>query len=164
MQEHNTLTTTTFPTDVMVDSIHGPVMLSDMFATGPIVVAFHRLGCPLSERAARRLAAAEYQFDAAGTRVVIVYRDGLEAVERSRSEREIPFDCVSDPHRALETAAGLDSSDVVPDPATFVVDRDVRLVYSHHSGTADDIAPVDDVLDAIRTAASGWRRRGTLRS
>jgi peroxiredoxin len=145
--------TATFPVDVAVDSVHGSARLSDMFATGPIVVAFHRLGCPISEQAAQDLATAEYQFDAAGTRVVIVYREGVDTVAESRAERGIPFDCVSDLHRALEAAADIDSSDVPQGPATFVVDRDARIVYAHRSVTADDNAPVADVLDAVRSAA-----------
>ena len=132
---------TSFPVDATVDSIHGPATLSQMFATGPIVVAFHRLGCPFSDQAARELAKAEYQFDAAGTRVVIVYRDDIDTVAQSATERAIPFDCVSD------------TADLAPERATFVIDRDARIVYAHHSDTAFDTVPVDDVLDAVRTAA-----------
>jgi peroxiredoxin len=160
MHEHDigtsslgTVSTAAFPVEVPVASPHGSATLSELFATGPIVVAFHRLGCALSEQAAQDLAMAEYRFDAAGARVVIVYRDAIDAVAESRTERGIPFDCVSDLDRALETAAGIDGSAATQGNVTFVVDRDGRVFYAHHSVTAFDIAPVDEVLNAVRTAA-----------
>lgn len=143
-----------FPLDEAVQSQHGSVALSEMFATGPIVVAFHRLDCPVSQRSAEELALAEYQFDAAGTRVVIVYREDLADVMAARAERRIPFDCVSDPHGALASAA-LDDSDVT----TLVVDRDARVVYAHRGDCAAGTAPVDVVLSAVRRAAYGRTAR-----
>jgi hypothetical protein len=56
----------TFPVDVAVDSPSGSFRLSDMFGAGPVIVPFHRLWCPFSQRAARELVAAKGQLDAMG--------------------------------------------------------------------------------------------------
>lgn len=170
-----------FPVDVAVDSPQGRVGLSELLAAGPMVVAFHRLWCPFCQQAARDLVAAKDQFDAAGARVVIVYREDVATVTQSCTQRGIPFQCVSDSHRDLETATeigrftirryatfspaklvaalrsgsrvGKVSSGFLQGRGTFVVDRDASIVYAHHAVTAADIAPIDDVLAAARAAA-----------
>ena len=170
-----------FPVDVQVDSPTRPAKLSDMLETGPVVVAFHQLWCPFSQEAARELRSAQYQFHAAGARVVLVYRDDIRAVSKSRSAHDIPFDCLSDNHRELETAAEIEPFSRLRYRAfaprklihalrtgshlgyphtgwrqgrsTFVVDRDTRIVYAHRSVTAADNPPLEEILDAVRTAA-----------
>lgn len=171
----------TFPVDVAVDSARGPVRLSDMMGAGPIVVAFHRLWCPFCQQAARELAAVKDQLDALGARVVIVYRQQVDFVHRACDRRGIPFDCLSDPHRELETAANVErfsigryaafsprrlvsalrsgsrmgkvTSGLLQGRSTFVLDSSGRIVYAHRSLDAADIAPIGDVVAAVESAA-----------
>lgn len=170
----------TFPVDIAVDSAHGPIRLSNMLAAGPLVVAFHRLWCPFCQQAARELVAVKDQLDAARAQVIIVYRDDVDAIAGSCTERDIPFECVSDSARELETATEIErfsigryaafsprklinvlrsgshvgkvSSGLLQGRGTFVVDRDARIRYAHHSKTAADIAPIDQLLAAVQSA------------
>jgi len=176
----------TFPIDVAVDSPRGPVRLSDMIVDGPTVVAFHRLWCPFCQQAARELAAVKDQLDALGARVVIVYRQQVDFVHRACNRRGVPFDCLSDPDRKLETAANVErfsigryvafsprrlfaalrsgshmgkvTSGLLQGRSIFVLDRCGRIVYAHRSLDAADIPPIGDVVAAVESVA------GTLSS
>lgn len=172
----------TFPVDVAVDSTRGPVRLSDMMGAGPIVVAFHRLWCPFCQQAARELAAVKDQLDALGARVVIVYRQQVDFVHRACDRRGIPFDCLSDPDREMETAANVEhfsigryaafsprrlvaalrsgsrmgkvTSGLLQGRSTFVLDTIGRIVYAHRSLDAADIAPIGEIVTAVESVAS----------
>jgi peroxiredoxin len=171
----------TFPVDVAVDSPAGGVRLSDLLESGPVVVAFHRLWCPFCQQAARELVAAKEQLDAMGVRVVIVYREPVDFVSRACARRGIPFDCLSDTRRELETAAQIErfsmrryaafsprklidalrsgsrvgkaTTGLLQGRATFVVDQNARIVYAHTSVSAADIPPIGHVLAAVWSAA-----------
>jgi peroxiredoxin len=168
-----------FPVDIAVDSAAGRITMSEMLAAGPVVVAFHRLWCPFCQQAARELAGVKDQLDAAGARVVLVYREDVDTVCDACVERAIPFDCVSDSSRQLESAteierfsiaryaafspkrllhalrsgsrAGIPASGLLQGRGTFVVDPGGRIVYAHQSTTAADIAPIDDILAAVQS-------------
>lgn len=172
----------TFPVDVAVYSTRGPVRVSDMMGAGPIVVAFHRLWCPFCQQAARELAAVKDQLDALGARVVIVYRQQVDFVHRACNRRGVPFDCLSDPDRRLETAANVErfsiaryaafsprrlvaalrsgshmgkvTSGLLQGRSTFVLDSSGRIVYAHRSLDAADIAPIGEIVAAVESVAS----------
>lgn len=173
-----------FPVDVALNSSGGRVQLSDMIAAGPVVVAFHRLWCPFCQQAARELAAAKDQLDVMGAQVVIIYREHADLVRGSCAQRGIPFDCLSDSARELETAAEIGSfsiaryaafsprrllgalrsgsrmgkvtSGLLQGRSTFVLDSNARIVFAHQSANAADIPAIGDVLAAVRSvAASG---------
>ncbi|WP_082975433.1 peroxiredoxin-like family protein [Mycobacterium sp. 1245805.9] len=179
---------TKFPTKIAVDTPNGPLALSTLLSTGPLVVAFHRLWCPFCQQAARELASVKHQLDAAGAHVVIVYREDVETTARACAERAIPFSCVSDSDRELETATDIQkfsiaryaafspgklihalrsgsrvgkvNSEFLQGRGTFVVDRDARIVYAHQSRTAADIAPIEEILAAVAsTSQAGTRDR-----
>lgn len=178
-----------FPVDIAVEAAGGRVTVSEMLAAGPVVVAFHRLWCPFCQQAARELAAVKDQLDAAGARVVIVYREDVDVVREACTQRAIPFDCVSDPDRELENAteierfsvaryaafspkrlvhalrsgsrAGIPTSGVLQGRGTFVLDPGGRIVYAHQSTTAADIPPIADILAAVQSAT---RRPGQPRA
>ena len=168
---------TRFPVEIPVHTTRGPLELSALLTAGPLVVAFHRLWCPFCQQAARELAAVKDQLDAAGAHVVIVYREDVETISHACAERDVPFLCVSDSGRQLEAATEVErfsigryaafspkklivalrsgsrvgkvNSDFLQGRGTFVVDRDARIVYTHQSGTAADIAPVGEILAAV---------------
>lgn len=171
-----------FPVDVVVSSPDGDVTIGQLIATGPVVVAFHRLWCPFCQQAARDLERVSHQLAAVGARVVIVYRDDIDAVCASCVERGLTADCVSDPRRELERATDVErfsirryvvfspihlvrvlhagsrlrklTSGVLQGRGTFVVDRDGRIAYAHHAVTAADIPPVDDIVAAAVRAVA----------
>jgi peroxiredoxin len=167
-----------FPVDIVVDSPLGGVSIADLLPDGPAVVTFHRLWCPFCQQAARELAAAQAEIAEVGGQVAIVYREDVATVQRASRERGTPFLCLSDTHRALEVATeidefavghyaafsprklidalrsgsriGLPRSGILQGRGTFVVARRGSIAYAHHSTTAADIAPVSEVLDALR--------------
>jgi peroxiredoxin len=178
-----------FPVDIAVAGRRRRITVSELVAAGPVVVAFHRLWCPFCQQAARDLAGVKAQLDAAGARVVLVYRDDVDTVGDSCAQRGIPFDCVSDSGRELENAADIErfsiaryaafspsklvralrsgsragrpDSGVLQGRGTFVIDGDGRIVYAHHSTTAADIPPIADVLAAVQSVARRPDQRKT---
>jgi peroxiredoxin len=167
-----------FPVDIAVDSPRGMVSVADLLADGPAVVTFHRLWCPFCQQAARELAAAQTEIADVGGQVAIVYREDVATVQQASRERGMPFLCLSDTHRELEAAVeihefavghyaafsprkfidalrsgsriGMPRSGILQGRGTFVVDRNGSIGYAHHSRTAADIAPVSDVVEALR--------------
>lgn len=183
-----------FPVDVAVTASAGTTRLSENLALGPLVVAFHRLWCPFCQQAARELMAAKDQLGEFRAQVVIVYREDVDTVRGSCAERGIAFDCLSDSDRDLERATeikrfsvgryaafgpgklvtalragsriGKVSSAILQGRGTFVVGRDGRIAYAHHATNAADLAPIADVLSALRAVSgrphscrAGARRR-----
>ena len=174
-----------FPVDIAVASAGGDVSIAQLIATGPVVVAFHRLWCPFCQQAARDLEQVGDDLAAVGARAVIVYRDDVDTVSTSCAERGLAVDCVSDPRQELERAteverfsvgryamfspmrlvrvlrsgsrAGKVTSDILQGRGTFVVGRDGRIAYAHHAVTAADIPPIGDIVAAVRAVAVGSR-------
>jgi peroxiredoxin len=175
--------------DIAVAARRGRISVSELVAAGPVVAAFHRLWCPFCQEAARDLAGVKDHLDAAGARVVLVYRDDVDTVCASCAQRGIPFECVSDSGRELENATeierfsiaryaafspsklvralrsgsrvGRPDSGVLQGRGTFVVDGGGRIVYAHHSTTAADIPPIADVLAAVQSIARRPDQRTT---
>src|SRR5690349_24094036 len=94
-----------FPVDIPVQAQRGPVRLSEISASGPLIVAFHRLWCPFCQQAARDLTAVKGQLDAVGAGVGIIYREDADTVCDSCTQRGVPFECLSDPARELAQGA-----------------------------------------------------------
>jgi peroxiredoxin len=175
-----------FPINIAVDATDGPVAWSTLLSSGPLVVAFHRLWCPFCQQAARELASVKEQFDAAGANVLLVYREDIDTISHACTERGVPFRCVSDSERELETATDVErfsigryaafsprklihalrsgshvgkvNSSFLQGRGTFVVDRDARVVYAHQSRTAADIAPIEEILAAVASTAQAGAR------
>jgi peroxiredoxin len=180
---------TRFPINIAVDTTDGPLGLSTLLSTGPLVVAFHRLWCPFCQQAARELASVKDQLDTAGAHVVLVYREDVDTISRACAERGIPFQCVSDSDRELETATDIErfsigryaafspkkliyalrsgshvgkvNSSFLQGRGTFVVDRDACIVYAHQSRTAADIAPIEEILAAVASTAQAGAHDGS---
>lgn len=159
-----------------VQTADGPVDLSQQWAEGPLVVAFHRLWCPFCQQAVKEMEPHQDEL-----RAVIVYRQDADTVAGKCSDRHVPFDCASDPDQQLERAArvgrfkasryarfsprklvgalkaggrvGMLNTDILQGRGTYVVGRDGRIAYVHISQNASDIPPVDDLLAAVRAAA-----------
>src|SRR5690242_8103382 len=119
-----------FPVDIPVQAQRGPVTLSEMTASGPLIVAFHRLWCPFCQQAARDLTAVKGQLDAVGAGVVIIYREDAATACDSCAQRGIPFECLSDPNRELEQAADVTQFSV----GRYAAFSPMRLVSALRSG------------------------------
>lgn len=161
-------------------SVEGPVDLARMWSQGPLVIAFHRMWCPFCQHAAIQLTDAASELERLGAAAVIVYREDVTTVAGACEGRGTKALCLSDQHRTLEHAVGLDrfklfryvafsprrvwaaraagakvglGSNVLQGRGTYVVDRTGTVVYAHQAKTAADIAPIDDVVAAARSAA-----------
>lgn len=168
-----------FPT-IAVQSEDGPVDLSQRWADGPLVVAFHRLWCPFCQESMKQLEGARDTLRAEGADAVVVYKNEPRTVAHKCEQRGVPFDCLSDPDRELEQAAqlarfrpsryaafaptrliralraggriGVINTDILQGRGTYVVGRDGRVTYAHTSQNAADIPPIGDVVAAVRAA------------
>jgi peroxiredoxin len=166
---------------VKVQSLEGPVDLAQLWSHGPLVIAFHRMWCPFCRQAAIQLNDAAPELERLGGAAVIVYREDIEKVADACADRRTEALCASDEHHSLEDAVGLDrfnplryvafsprrilaarragatvggmGSNVLQGRGTYVVDRGGSAVYAHQARTAADIAPIDDVIAAVRFAA-----------
>lgn len=166
---------------VNVLSVEGPVDLARAWSQGPLIIAFHRMWCPFCQQAAIQLTDAASEFKRLGAVTVIVYREEVAKVASTCEDRRTKALCVSDRHRSLEDAVALNrfnpfryvafsparlwaaraagakvggmGSNVLQGRGTYVVDRTGTVVYAHQARTAADIAPIDDVVAAVRSVA-----------
>ena len=118
----------------------------------------------------------------AGGDVVCVFQYRAEPTRNFCRQREVELECLGDPEREGYHAVGLErggmkelysprvglralgaarkgamggkpEGDTRQMPGTFVVDRDGRLVYAHYNSDQSDNPPIEDVLEAVRSAA-----------
>lgn len=167
-------------------STEGELDLARLWASGLLIIAFHRMWCPFCQQAAIQLSTAAPELERLGAVTVIVYRDELDKVAAACQERHTEAVCVSDANRSLETAVGLDrfkvrrylafsplrilatrragskiggvGTNVLQGRGTYVVNRHGRVVYAHEATTAADIPPIADILFAAQAAAQADRR------
>jgi peroxiredoxin len=119
--------------------------------------------------------------EAAGD-VVCVFQYRAEPTHNFCRQREVEVECLGDPDRAGYDAVGLErggakelfnpkvgiraiaaarkgatagkpEGDTRLMPGTFVVARDGRLVYAHYNRDQSDNPPMEEVLEAVRSAA-----------
>jgi peroxiredoxin len=118
----------------------------------------------------------------AGGDLVAVFQYRAEATRNFCRQREVEIECLGDPEREGYDAVGLErggikelynpkvglralsaarkgavlgkpEGDTRQMPGTFVVGRDGKLVYAHYNKDQSDNAPVEEVLEAVRSAA-----------
>jgi peroxiredoxin len=121
-------------------------------------------------------------FREAGGDVICVFMYRAEPTRNFCRQREVELECLGDPERAGYQAVGLargglrelaspkvglralgaarkgalagkPEGDTRQMPGTFVVDRDGRVVYAHYNRDQSDNPPVEEVLEAVRSAA-----------
>lgn len=162
-------------------STDGELDLANLWSSGPLVIAFHRMWCPFCQQAAIQLGDAAPELERLGAVTVIVYRENVDAVAAACTERQTAAVCVSDAHRSLEVAVGLErfklrrylafsprrllaahragsevrgmGTNVLQGRGTYVVGCDGRVVYVHEATTAADIPPIDEIVSAVRATA-----------
>ncbi len=118
----------------------------------------------------------------AGGEVVCVFQYRAQPTRNFCRQRGVELECLGDPGRALYEAVGLErgglrelytpkvgiraiaaarkgarvgkpEGDVRQMPGTFVVGRDGRLVFAHYNPDQSENAKIEDVLEAVRSAA-----------
>jgi peroxiredoxin len=174
-----------FPAKTVL-STEGELDLAKLWASGVLVIAFHRMWCPFCQQAAIQLSDAAPELERLGAVTVIVYREGLDAVAAACEERHTETVCVSDAHQSLETAVGVGrfkvmryfafsprrilaarragakvggmGTNVLQGRGTYVVGGDGRVVYAHEARTAADIPPIEEIVSAVRASARPERR------
>jgi peroxiredoxin len=117
----------------------------------------------------------------AGGDVVCVFQYRAEPTRNFCRQREVELECLGDPRRESYDAVGLErggvkelasprvavravaaaakgavagkpEGDTRQMPGTFVVGRDGKLVYAHYNEDQSDNAPMEEVLEAVRSA------------
>lgn len=162
---------------VLPDALGQPVALDDLRRQGPLVLLFYRGGwcpyCNLELRAwQRRLADLRHM----GARLVAVSPQTPDHSLSTSEKNELAFPVLSDSSLAAATAFGIaftlpaDLVDLyqsvghdlpqrngngkwaLPLPATYVIDRDGRIVYAHIEADYRERAEPQEALDAVARA------------
>jgi peroxiredoxin len=171
-----------FP-DVSLESLEGPVRLSERWTRQPLVIAFMRhFGCAFCREHLILLGRSLDEIRAAGGDVVAAFQYRAEPTANFCRSRGVPFDCLGDPGRDGYKAVGLGrgtiaeylgprvwfrwpraaragahvgkpEGDVAQRPGTFVVDTDGRVVLAHYNRDSTDNPPVSEVIEAVERAA-----------
>lgn len=167
---------------MQVSSPEGTLDLRLLWESGLLVIAFHRMWCPFCQQAALELTGAAADLERVGAVTVIVYRETLDDVTDVCAERRTEAVCVSDEHRILEDAVGVErfnpfryasfsprrllaayragarvgrmGTHVLQGRGTYVVNGRGRVVYAHQPTNVADIPPIADVLTAATAAAN----------
>jgi peroxiredoxin len=167
-----------FP-DLILESLEGPVQLSDRWSERPLIVAFMRhFGCPFCREHLIQLSRNHEQICAAGGDVIAIFQYRAEPTASFCHSRGVPFECLGDPNRASYAAVGLDrgerreylslalvgpllraarvgafpskpQGDVAQRPGTFVVGRDGRVVLAHYNVMSPDNPPMSALVEAV---------------
>jgi peroxiredoxin len=172
-----------FP-DLTLDSLDGPVRLSERWTEQPLVVAFMRhFGCPFCREHLIQLGHHHEEIRDAGGDVIAIFQYRAEPTASFCRARGVPFECLGDPTRAGYAAVGLDrgerreylslplfgpllraarvgafpgkpEGDVAQRPGTFVLDRDGTVVLAHYNVMSPDNPPMSALLDAVSGLAA----------
>ena len=158
----------------------GSVRLADLLEKGPVVVAFYRgHWCPYCNVALHALQQALPQFREAGARLVAISPEtpdnSMTLIERQKLE----YDVLSDAENRVARVFGLvfelpesvrpvydrlgislpafngDESFELPVPATYVINRDGRIRWSHVDADYTKRAEPAQILAALKQVRDG---------
>ena len=171
-----------FP-DLSLESVEGPLRLSDRWANGPLVVVFMRhFGCAFCREHLILLGHAYDDIRAAGGDVVSIFQYRAESTHNFCRSRHVPFQCLGDPAKASYRAVGLGrgqvreylglnswkhrrrasrvgarqgipKGDVAQRPGTFVVDANGIVALAHYNNDSSDNPSVEAIIDAVAMVA-----------
>jgi peroxiredoxin len=164
--------------DVRVTTTSGEgVLLSSLYADGPLVVTFYRGGwCPYCNKAMAGWAGRFDDLTSAGGQFIAITpekpEEAIETMEKAKAGYRVFIDPEGDVGRAFRVqfeldaetqkkykgyGIHLDESNVsgrweLPAPATFVIDTDGVIRYAHASWDYSDKARAnpDGVIEAVR--------------
>lgn len=96
-----------FP-DLKLETVDGPVRLSERWRHGPLIVTFMRhFGCSFCREHLVHLAAADEEIRERGARTVAIFQYDAQATDSYCGGRGIPFECLGDPLREGYAEVGL---------------------------------------------------------
>jgi peroxiredoxin len=163
------------PDVVLPDSPDGRMRLSDLLRRGPLVLKFYRgRWCPFCTLELRAYQRALPEIEALGAKLLAVSPQNEHEVALNRERDRLDFPMVTDADNAIASrfgityevepalrdiyrAAGIDftrtndaSSWTLPLPATYVIDVDRRIAWSHVDPDYRRRAEPADVLHQLR--------------
>jgi len=168
-----------FP-DLTLDSLEGPVRLSERWTKQPLVITFMRhFGCAFCREHLIQLGRSYGEVRSAGGEVLAVFQYRAEPSNNFCRSRGIPFDCLGDPTRAGYKAVGLDrgerkeymglriyrhwiraakvgayvgrpQGDIAQRPGTFVIDSEGQVLLAHYNRSSPDNPAIADLVDALK--------------
>jgi peroxiredoxin len=137
------------------------VKLSSVIEEGPVVLVvlrgFPGYQCPLCTAQMAQFVNRADRLQAAGASVILVYPGPADKLKRHAEEfigdRSLPkpFRLLIDPDYSFTKAYALrwDAPHETAYPATFVIDKNRKIVFAKISKTHGDRAAVEDVLKAL---------------
>jgi peroxiredoxin len=170
-----------FP-DLRLETVDGPVDLSERWREATLVVAFMRhFGCAFCREHLIDLSGVYDELRSAGGDVVAIFQYRAESTRNFCRHRGVPFDCLGDPdregYRSVElrrgerkeflglkivpgwvraarkgAMVGLPKGDIAQRPGTFVIDREGRVLYAHYNKDSTDNAPISELVAAVASA------------
>ena len=145
-----------FPDLTLANARGGQTRIYDVLARGPIVVTFYRGGwCPYCNLELRAYQSALIDIHALGAELIAISPEAPDHTFSTAEKNDLKFEILSDVNGALEDALGIrfDVSDPIvalykrfghdlpvhngdgrwslPVPATYVLDRDGRIVLAY---------------------------------
>ncbi len=158
----------TAPDFELKDLKDNPIKLSTLAQQSPVVLVMLRgfpgYQCPLCTAQVGALINKADQFMAAGVQVLLVYPGPSEKLKEHADEfagsKNLPanFSFVLDPDFSFTNQYGLrwDAPNETSYPATFVVNSDLKVLFSKVSHTHGDRATPEEILAALPKRAGGF--------
>jgi peroxiredoxin len=167
------------PAFTLADPDGRPVSSADLLARGPLVVSFYRgVWCPYCNMELQALQAALPQFETLGASLVAISPQTAVNSRKSVRQNDLAFPILSDPHNDVAAAFGLrftmpdylidlykslkndlpgfngDASWTLPMPGRFVIAQDGTVLYAEVNPDYTRRPEPDDMLPALRRAAT----------
>jgi len=168
-----------FP-DLTLESLEGPVRLSERWRERPLVIVFMRhFGCAFCREYLIQLSRGYEELRAAGGEVVAIFQYRAQPTVSFCRSRGVPFECLGDPDRTGYRAVGLGrgerkeyfglhvtrmwlraaksgafvgkpQGDIAQRPGTFVVDQGGEVVLAHYNRSSPDNPAMPALLEALK--------------
>jgi peroxiredoxin len=140
-----------FP-DLTLDSLEGPVRLSERWSGRPLVIAFMRhFGCAFCREHLIQLARAYEDVRAAGGEVLAIFQYRAEPSSNFCRSRGVPFECLGDPTRAGYKAVGLERGERSEYMGLKIYRQWIReVVLAHYNRSSPDNPAISALLEALR--------------
>jgi len=169
----------TAPAFTLNDPEGHPISSADLLARGPLVVSFYRgVWCPYCNMELQALQAALPEFESLGASLVAISPQTPVNSRKSVRQNELGFPILSDTHNDVAAAFGLrfempdylvdlykglkndlptfngDPSWTLPMPGRFVIAQDGTILYAEVNPDYTRRPEPDDMLPALRHAAT----------
>jgi len=162
------------PDFTLNDKDGAAVHLNELTKNGSVALFFYRgQWCPNCNKQLAAFVEEADRLEDAGVQLVAVTPENYEAVTQAREKTNAEFMILSDPEaevmkqygvafevtqdyqdRLKDYDVNLDATEsgevLLPVPATFVINQENKVVYTHFDPKYQNRASVDDILDALK--------------